>query len=163
MLILTLAAVYVLLYLIISLPSIQDSMRLKAQNELSKILNIPLTISRIEFSPFNRIELFNVTIPDQRGDTLLYANKIGVGISLDELIINNRICLNNIQLFGMDANIVRESPTGATNLQFIIDAFQPQEEIEPKAIDLRINSAMIRRSRVSYHVLSEPQIGRAHV
>ncbi|MBO7317926.1 MAG: hypothetical protein J6U43_04300, partial [Bacteroidales bacterium] len=105
-LILTLAAVYVLLYLIISLPSIQDSMRLKAQNELSKILNIPLTISRIEFSPFNRIELFNVTIPDQRGDTLLYANKIGVGISLDELIINNRICLNNIQLFGMDANIV---------------------------------------------------------
>ncbi|MBO7318374.1 MAG: hypothetical protein J6U43_06625, partial [Bacteroidales bacterium] len=42
--------------------------------------------------------------------------------------------------------------------QFIIDAFQPQEEIEPKAIDLRINSAMIRRSRVSYHVLSEPHL-----
>lgn len=154
--ILTLAAMYVILYLVISLPNIQDSLRSKAEDELSKLLEVPLTISRIEFSPFNRIELFNVTIPDQQGDTLLYANKIGVGISLDELILNNRICLNNIQLFGMDANITQETPTSDTNLQFIIDAFQPQTPQEPKAIDLRINSAMIRRSRVSYNVLSEP-------
>ena len=157
-LILTLASVYVLLYLLISLPNVQDTLRTKAQNELSKILDIELSISRIEFSPFNRIELFNVTIPDQQGDTLLYANKIGVGISLEELILNNRICLNNIQLFGMDANIVRETPTSPTNLQFIIDAFKPQEEREPEAINLSINSAMIRRSKVSYNVLSEPSM-----
>ena len=62
-------------------------------------------------SPFNRIELFNVTIPDQRGDTLLYAKKLGVGISIDDLITHNRICLNNIQLFGMDVNITRDSLT----------------------------------------------------
>ena len=158
MLILTLAAVYVLLYLIISLPSIQDSLRSKAEYELSKLLEVPLAISRIEFSPFNRIELFDVTIPDQQGDTLLYANKIGVGISFEELILNDRICLNNIQLFGMDANIVQETPGSQTNLQFIIDAFQPKEEKEPTAIDLRINSAMIRRSRVSFNVLSEPHL-----
>lgn len=155
-LILTLAAMYVILYLCISLPNIQDTLRSKAEDELSKLLEVPLTISRIEFSPFNRIELFHVTIPDLQGDTLLYANKIGVGISLEELILNNRICLNNIQLFGMDANITRETPTGDTNLQFIIDAFQPEQPQEPTAIDLRINSAMIRRSRVSYNVLSEP-------
>ncbi len=158
MFILTLAAVYVLLYLIISLPNIQDSLRSKAEYELSKLLEVPLTISRIEFSPFNRIELFDVTIPDQKGDTLLYANKIGVGISLEELTLNDRICLNNIQLFGMDANIVQETPNGQTNLQFIIDAFQPKEQQEPAAIDLRISSAMIRRSRVSYNVLSEPHL-----
>ena len=79
MLILTLAAMYVILYLCISLPNIQDTLRSKAEDELSKLLEVPLTISSIEFSPFNRIELFPVTSPDQQGDTLLYANKIGVG------------------------------------------------------------------------------------
>lgn len=156
--VLTLAAMYVILYLVISLPNVQDALRSKAQDELSKLLEVPLTVSRIEFSPFNRIELFNVTIPDQEGDTLLYAKKIGAGISFEELILNNRICLNNIQLFGMEANITRTTPTGETNLQFIINALQPREPQEPKAVNLRINSAMIRRSKVSYNVLSEPHL-----
>ncbi len=158
MLILTLAFLYALLYLLISQPHIQDSLRSSAINILRERLEVPIDISRIELSPFSRIELFNVIIPDQQGDTLLYAKKIGVGISLNELAVSNRICLNNIQLFGMDANIVQETPTSATNLQFIIDAFAPQEKQEPMAIDLQINSAMIRRSSISYNVLSEPAL-----
>ena len=156
--IMSLALLYALIYLIISLPGVQDNLRSRAEEILCEMLNVPLSISRIEFSPFNRIELFNVTIPDQRGDTLLYAKKLGVGISIDDLITHNRICLNNIQLFGMDVNITRDSLTSNTNLQFIIDAFTPDDKKEPKPIDLRINSAMIRRSSVSYDVLSEPTI-----
>ncbi|MBQ2980225.1 MAG: translocation/assembly module TamB domain-containing protein [Bacteroidaceae bacterium] len=154
----TLVALYVFIYLIVSLPSVQDTLRSKAEGLLYETLEVPLTISRIEFSPFNRIELFNVTIPDQQGDTLLFAKKIGVGIALDELILHKRICLYNIQLFGLDANIYRETTSSETNLQFIIDAFTPQEKREPRPIDLRINSALIRRSKLSYNVTSEPYL-----
>ena len=82
--IMSLALLYALIYLIISLPGVQDNLRSRAEEILCETLNVPLSISRIEFSPFNRIELFNVTIPDQRGDTLLYAKKLGVGISIDD-------------------------------------------------------------------------------
>lgn len=145
-----------ILYTVVSLPKVQDNVRTKAQTMLSETLEVPLEISRVKISPFNRIEIFGVTIPDQQGDTLLYAHKIGAGINLWQLIKNGRISLNNIQLFGVDAHITRPTPNDETNLQFVIDAFKPQEKREKKPIDLCINSALIRRSRIRYDVLSEP-------
>ena len=158
-LVIVLAALYALLYTIISLPSVQEKIKTKGENILTETIGVPLSINRIEFSPFNRIELFGVIIPDQKGDTLLSANKIGVGIDLSRLIGEKQICLNNVQLFGADARINRNTPDSATNLQFIIDAFKPQEPKEKKPLDLRISSVLIRRSKVRYDVISQPHKG----
>lgn len=154
--VLTPGALYALLYIITSLPAVQDKLRERGETMLSETLCVPVDITRIEFSPFNRIELFGVTLPDRQGDTLLYANKIGVGVDVIRLITEERISLNNIQLFGLDVHITKETPSSPTNLQFIIDAFSPEGKRGARPIDLRINSALIRRSRLRYDVLSEP-------
>ncbi len=153
--VITLVALYVLLYVLLSVPAVRNHVRKFGERQLEAMLGVPVGIDRIEFSPFNRLELFGVLLPDQKGDTLLYANKVAVGIDLWELT-GGQVCLNNIQLFGVDARIVKETPESPTNLQFVIDAFAPGEKKEKTPIDLRINSALIRRSRVSYDVLSEP-------
>lgn len=157
--VLTLGALYTLLYVVISLPVVQDKLRSTGEKLLGETLEVPVNISKVEFSPFNRIELFDVTLPDQQGDTLLYAKKIGAGIDLSEFIADGRICLRNIQLFGLDAHITQATPTSPTNLQFIIDAFAPKEKRDPKPIDLSINSAIIRRSKIRYDIESEPYKG----
>lgn len=154
--IITLVALYVLLYILLSVPAVQNHVRKSGERQLEAMLGVPVGFDRIEFSPFNRLELFGVLLPDQKGDTLLYANKVAVGIDLWALT-GGQVCLNNIQLFGVDARISKETPESPTNLQFVIDAFAPGEKKEKKPIDLRINSAAIRRSRVSYDVLSEPK------
>lgn len=154
--VLTLGVLYSLVYIIISLPAVQDKLCRTGEEILAETLEVPINISRMEFSPFNRIELFDVTIPDQQGDTLLYANKLGVGIDVIKLITDGKIRLRNIQMFGLDVHITQSTPTSPTNIQFIIDAFQPKKDREPKPIDLAINSALIRRSKVRYDILSEP-------
>lgn len=155
-----LVALYTVLYVTISIPRVQHNLRAVAVEIVSELLNVPLSIERIEITPFNRVELYGVTIPDQQGDTLLYAKKIGAGINYWQLILEEQISLNNIQLFGANVHITRQTPTSPTNLQFIIDAFASEEPPKQQAINLHINSTMLRRCKVRYDVLSEPR--KAH-
>lgn len=155
--IITLVALYALLYVLLSIPAIQGKVRDVGQHTLSQYLGVPLKIARVEISPFNKVELFGVLLPDQRGDTLLYAHKIAAGIDLWELP-GGKIDLSNIQLFGLDLRVVRDSADAPTNLQFVIDAFvdTTREKSDP-ALNLAIQSAVIRRSSMRYDVLSAPR------
>ena len=155
--IITLVALYALLYVLLSIPAIQGKVRDVGQHTLSQYLGVPLEIARVEISPFNKVELFGVLLPDQRGDTLLYAHKIAAGIDIWELP-GGKIDLSNIQLFGLDLRIVRDSTEAPTNLQFVIDAFtDTTRKRDDTAINLAIQSALVRRSSVRYDVLSAPR------
>lgn len=153
--IIALVALYVLLYVLFSIPTVQTQLCRTGERQLEALLGVSAEVARIEFFPFNRLELFGVMLPDLQGDTLLYANKIAAGVDLWKLT-GGQICLTNIQLFGVDVRITRGTPDSRTNLQFVIDAFSSDGEKDKKSIDLCINSALVRRSRISYDVLSEP-------
>ena len=46
-------------------------------------------------------------------------------------------------------------PQASTNFQFVLDAFASKDTVKKKSdLDLRINSLLIRRGKVSYDVLS---------
>jgi len=60
-------------------------------------------------------------------------------------------------LTGMDACLEKASPGAPLNIQPIIDALKPKDPSKPPtAFDLRINTVLLRSSKVSYDVLSEP-------
>ena len=138
-------AIYTLGYILLSIPNIQDKVRYIGIKELSALLDTNITIDRIQISPFNKLELFGAYIPDLNGDTLLYANKISAGISLSDLLVDRELVFTNIQLFGLDARIKKETPSSETNLQFIIDAFKSDKNTPKKKINFKINNAIIRR------------------
>ena len=130
-------AIYTLGYILLSIPNIQDKVRHIGIKELSAILDTNITIDRIQISPFNKLELFGAYIPDLNGDTLLYANKISAGISLSDLLVDRELVFTNIQLFGLDARITKETPSSETNLQFIIDAFKSDKNTPKKKINFK--------------------------
>ena len=61
--IITLVALYALLYVLLSIPAIQRKVRDVGQHTVSQYLGVPLEIARVEISPFNKVELFGVLLP----------------------------------------------------------------------------------------------------
>ena len=68
---------------------------------------------------------------------------------------NSKIRISSIQLFGFNINLSKATPESEPNFQFIIDTFASKEEkTKENNIDLRINSMLIRRGKLSYNVIS---------
>ena len=154
--IISVIAIYTLSYILLSVPGIQDRARRIGIEELSALLGTRVEIDRIQFSPFNKLELFGVYLPDQQGDTLVYANKLSAGIALGDLVFNKELIFTNIQLFGLDARISQARPDTVTNLQFVIDAFKSKSDKPKEKIKFKINNAIIRRGKIRYDLLSAP-------
>ena len=89
--ILTMAGIYIILYLILSIPAVQSRVRSVGEVELGKLIGTDLSIGELQFSPFNQVVLYDVFVPDACGDTVFVADKIGAGISVYNLLVNRRI------------------------------------------------------------------------
>ncbi|MCM1484142.1 MAG: translocation/assembly module TamB [Muribaculaceae bacterium] len=144
------------LYVLLSLSSVQEGICHRAESELSRLLGITVDIDHISLSPFNRVTLHGMSVYASAADTMLSVDRLGAGISLNSLI-KGRIVVNYAEIIGLEARIHRATPGSPLNIQPIIDALKPKDKNKPpKAFDFRINTVVIRRSAVSYDVLSEP-------
>ena len=153
--ILAVTTVYIVLYLFMSIPSVQSHVRQVGSRELGHLLGTAVSIGDISITPFNQLVLHDVLLPDERGDTVLYADKVGVGFSVFNFIAHHRLVFTYAELIGVDVRLGRQSAREPLNIQFIIDAFSPkQKNNPPKQYDLNIQNIVIRRSRFSYDVKS---------
>ncbi len=151
--ILVVTMTYVVLYLFISIPSIQGRIRQVGSSELGRLLGTEVGIGGINITPFNQLVLYDVVLPDLQGDTILQADKVGVGFSVFNLIAHRRLVFTYAELIGVDVHLGKQSPDGELNIQFIIDALSPkQKNDKPKSYDLNIQNIVIRRSNFSYDV-----------
>ncbi len=144
-------------YIMLSLPPIQARICSVGEQELSKLLNSPVSIERIYIAPFNRLTLRNVTIRDAQQDTALYVSRLGAGIDLSDLFFNDKIVITYAELIGLDARISKETHESPLNIQPIIDALKPKEKNKPPTLfDLRVNTIVIRKSCAKFDILSMP-------
>lgn len=145
------------LYAALRLHSVQQWIKDLAQKELSKKINSVFTIGEIDFTPFNSLKLYNVYVEDQKGDTLLYAEKIAAGIDLLPLL-RNKLVITSVDLSDFSANISQDSLTAPMNFQFIVDAFASQDTVtkEPSSMEISIDDILISGGRLRYDVKSEP-------
>ncbi|WP_370757654.1 translocation/assembly module TamB domain-containing protein [Coprobacter secundus] len=154
-LVVSICILYSGLYLALSIPSVQQKVREIGTAELSARLHVPVSIGEVNIYPFDKIALHDVFLPDQKGDTLLFADKLMVGIELSSLL-DRKLVFTTAHLLDFDIHISKDTPESKTNFQFIIDAFKPQEKKEKHPFDVQINTVVIRRGNVSYNLLSEP-------
>lgn len=151
-------AVPAVLYILLSLPSVQNGICHRVESELSKLLAVNVDIRHVSISPFNRVTLHGVTAYDAVSrDTMLTVERLGTGISINGLI-HRRIVLNYAEVIGLNAKIKRVDPEAPLNIQPIIDALKPKDKNKPPTkFDFRINTVVVRTSAVSYDVLSEEE------
>ena len=149
-------ALFALAYLLLLLPPAQQRLCHEGEKALSEYLNTTVDIGSVSITPFNQVELNDVLINDQQGDSLLTVGKLGVGISLKDLIANRRIVVTYGEIIGLNGHVTRPDKDSPTNMQFIIDAFKPKGDKPPRPFDVQVKTVVVRRSQLAYDVLDQP-------
>lgn len=96
----------------------------------------------------------DVRVKDQKDKELLTASRLSAKIEISPLL-QGKISISNVQFYGFDIRLYQEKKGGQPNFQFLIDAFSKKDG-GPSDPNLRINSVLIRRGKLSWHRLDRP-------
>lgn len=117
----SIVCLFLLVLILIQLPSVQNFGRKKIVSFLEKKIGTPVQINRLDIDFPKLIVLEGVYFQDQQKDTLIAGKKLKVDISLFKLL-KNTVEINEISLEGINANINRNA-AGIFNFDYIINAF----------------------------------------
>ena len=125
--------------------------------ELSDLLNTRVTIGRINIGLLNRIIIDDVLLDDQDEQEMLKVTRLSSKFDIMPFF-KGKISISSVQLFGFNINLQKKTPDSPPNFKFVLDAFASNDTVKKdNSLDLRINSILIRRGRMAYHVLSEEE------
>lgn len=146
------------LYVMLSIPSVQRSIKEKATTELTALTGMDVDIDDIYFAPFSRLTLRKVSVKDERGDTAISIDRLGAGINLPRLIFTGETVVTYAELIGLDAKIRRDSSSAPLNIEPLIRAFSHKNpNTESKDYNVEINTIVVRKTSLNYDVLNEPE------
>lgn len=148
----TIIGAYTLLLAILNFSPTEQFLTRQIAQALSNRLGTEVTIGHIEVGLFNRLTLKEVNIKDLKKKDLLQAGLISCKIELRSLF-KHQLSLRTVSLLDTSVNLYKEKSDSATNYQFLLDAFASKEPHKKTAIDLRINSIILRRVAFQYNEL----------
>ncbi len=157
--ILTVAALYLIIYVLVSMPAVQKRLVALAEREVSALTGGEAKIGRLEIYPFDEVRLSDVELYsplDKEGEPCLYVGQLGAGISLFDLL-TGKIVLTYAELVKARAQISQSAEGAPYNIQFLIDAFKPKEQKESTNVNLDIRTVVIRKLDVNYDLLWKPE------
>lgn len=155
-------ALLLLLYLLLLTPPFQQKVKDIVLSGIMEKTHNNMSIGKLSFKPFNRIELEDVYVEDLKGDTLLFAEKFSASCSLLKLL-KNRLLIRSVGLDDFVIKINRDNPEGDFNFKFFVDAFQSDsQETASSEMEIRINDIVLKKGRLQYDVLSEPAAGTGY-
>jgi hypothetical protein len=128
---LTILVILLIVFFLIQTPFIQNIIRGKAENYLSRKLKTRVRIGDLYVGFFRSVTLKNVYIEDRQKDTLLSAGLIDVNIRMWGLL-HNELDIRQVQLENITVKINRQLPDSAFNFQFIVDAFSGSPSSQPQ-------------------------------
>ncbi len=144
-----LLVLFLLVYLLIQIPTVQTWIVQKVTTNLSKTLDTKVEVGRVNIKFFKTVSLQNIYIEDRQKDTLIFAQELDASIGLFS-IFNNEIYLNQITLDQATVNLNRSSNDSRFNFNFLIDAFSSKEPKVEKdnstgnAWDFRIENVLLQ-------------------
>lgn len=143
-------------YVGLSLTPVQRRIADRCEVELSRLLGIEVTIGGLGIIPFNRVVLRDVAVTTAPGDTALKVRQMGAGVRLWSLVTDDPMTVTYVELIGMDARLHRDSIGAPLNIAPIIEALKPKKPwATPTLFDLKVNTVLLRASRVRYDVDDE--------
>ncbi len=138
------------------LPTVQQYIGTKTAELLANKLGTEVKVGRIDLGFLNRLVIDNVMIKDQQGMEMLKVGRLGIRISLWDLI-NGKISISSAQVFGAHALLYQTAPDSAPNFQFALDSLASKDTTSQTPLDLHINSLIMRRCSVSFDKLWEQE------
>lgn len=151
----TFLVLYLLLMFALDSSRVQAYMGDWFEQQLEQQLNTEVEIGRVELGLLNSVQLYNVSLKDQKGKELIDSKLIFGKIELRSLLYQ-RISLRNIALFDTRISLYQEKGARHPNFQFVLDAFKGDGKSKTP-LHLRINSFLMRRGEVSFHHWGHPR------
>jgi hypothetical protein len=115
----------------LNIPAVQNFVKNRAIAYLKNKTKTEIRLESIKIALPKDVVLNKFYIEDRKGDTLLYAEKLQVDISLFKLL-KNTVEINNIELKNIRANVKRINPDTSFNFSFLVDAFMTEEKKNPE-------------------------------
>ena len=148
---------YLLLLLLTNIPSVQQWTAARVARVLSDELQTQVSMSNVRLGLFNRVVVDDVLLCDLSGRPMLTAARVGANIDLFELM-EGRIRISSVQLYGYDIRLRREAPDQPYNFQFVIDHFASADTAASPPIDLAVRSIIVRRGTLRHDLMWQPAV-----
>ena len=149
-------ALHILLLVAIHIPFVQSFIGEQTASVLSEKLGTEVSLGRVEIGFPNRIILDHVDILDQSNEEMLHAGRLTAKIDILPLV-EGRISISSAQIFSANVSLYKTDSLAKPNYQFVLDSLASEDDDTPSALNLRINSLIIRHSSVSYDQRDVPQ------
>ena len=145
----TLVIIYALLMTMLHIPVIQTGIAGLVSSGLSEKVGAQVTLKRVDLGFLNRIVIDEMSVLDLNKERLLRLPRLSAKIDVIDLI-QGKINLSSVQIFGLDANIYKNSPEGDYNFQFIVDSLSSKDSKDKTPLDLHISSLVILNGKVTH-------------
>ncbi len=129
-----------LLYVLLSLPFVQNWAARQATAFLSEQLQTRVFIEKVHIRPLEGADFHNLYLEDRRGDTLLTATRLSAGVRHTLFtLLWRRLEINQLSLENAVLHLRRDSGQAHHNMQFLIDYFAPDPKLprRPFALDIQ--------------------------
>ena len=145
-----------LLFGLMNVPAVQEQAKKFIVKELKAKIDSDLGIGHLHFKPFNKVDLYDVYLYDQAQQKVLIADKISAGIDLMSLM-RGRLVFTSAHLADFEVHLSKEASDTPLNIQYIIDAFKPQDDKPKSNIDVVLSAVSITNGRFYYDVKDKPE------
>lgn len=146
----TLIVLYLLLIVLMHLPSVQTFLGKEVAEALADKFGTKVEVGKVNLGFFNRIIIDDVMMYDQQGDSLIYASRLSAKIDY-MAATQGKISVSSAQIFGLRANLYRQTAKSPANFQFVLDSLASKDTTQHKSLDLHIGSLIIRRGAIAYN------------
>ena len=146
----TLIVLYLLLIVLMHVPSVQTFLGKEVAEALADKFGTKVEVGKVNLGFFNRIIVDDVMMYDQQGDSLIYASRLSAKIDYIAAT-QGKISVSSAQIFGLRANLYRQTAKSPANFQFVLDSLASKDTTRHKPLDLHIGSLIIRRGAIAYN------------
>lgn len=146
----TLIVLYLLLIVLMHLPSVQTFFGKEVAEALADKFGTKVEVGKVNLGFFNRIIIDDVMMYDQQGDSLIYASRLSAKIDY-MAATQGKISVSSAQIFGLRANLYRQTAKSPANFKFVLDSLASKDTTHHKPLDLHIGSLIIRRGAIAYN------------
>lgn len=126
---------------------VQNFLIHEATAYFSEKLGAKVQIASVDLELFNKVSLCKTYIEDQKGDTLIYVDKLKMGFEPWQFLRNKFVC-EYIELDDASLNLIRFKDK-TFNIKFLIDAFKSKKK-QPSKFSYHISDIQLKNCRFSY-------------
>lgn len=140
---------YVAPLLLFRIPAVQRAVAERVSTELSKLLDSPVELKRVNLLRWTDLEVEHLLLRDSLQRPILQAQRFVGGISLLDLLSEGEVHLSSVRLFDAQLDLIRDPRTQRLNVQHIIDHLTRPKQTDSQSMPVGINSIIVRDMRLS--------------